>query len=518
MTTEMIDVVELPDDPKTLKHFLAELVESLKEKDRRIAQLTAQVDGLKRRLFGARSERIDPGQLQLGLDAIPPAPAPEEPPPDQPAGGAAKPRSSSKHGHGRGRLPKNLPRVRVEHDPAPEDRVCQGCGSELRRIGEEVTEQLEYQPASFLILEHVRGKYACKHCQENVVIGELPAQPIEKGLPGPGLLAHVLTSKYADHLPLYRQSQIFERHGLELSRSTLCDWVGESAGLLEPIVAEMRRQVLESMKIHTDDTPVPVQDETQKRTKLGRLWVYIGDSEHEHTVFDYTPNRSREGPLRFLGTYSGYLQADAYSGYDPAYATERVIEVACWAHCRRGFFEAQSSDAVRSLTALAFIRQLYGVEDLARGASAAERVRLRQQQAQPVLERFREWLTTQARVVLPRSPLGEAISYALNQWQALQRYLENGELEIDNNRAERALRCVVLGRKNWLFAGSDEGGRRAAIIFSLVASCKHLRLDPYAYLRDVLKRLPSHSIRRIAELTPKAWKETQEAQLLAHAA
>jgi hypothetical protein len=216
--------------------------------------------------------------------------------------------------------------------------------------------------------------------------------------------------------------------------------------------------------------------------------------------------------------YSGYLQADAYSGYDPAYATERVIEVACWAHCRRGFFEAQSSDAVRSLTALAFIRQLYGVEDLARSASLAERVRLRQQQAQPVLERFREWLTTQARVVLPRSPLGEAISYALNQWQALQRYLENGALEIDNNRAERALRCVVLGRKNWLFAGSDEGGRRAAIIFSLVASCKHLRLDPYAYLRDVLKRLPTHSIRRIAALTPKAWKETQEAKLLAHAA
>ena len=510
-------MVELPDDPKTLKHFLAELVESLKEKDRRIAQLTAQVDGLKRRLFGARSERVDPGQLQLGLDAIAPTPTPEEPPPDPPTGGVASPRPA-KRGHGRGRLPQNLPRVRVEHDPAPEDRVCQGCGSELQRIGEEVTEQLEYEPASFLIVEQVRGKYACKHCQENVVVGELPAQPIEKGLPGPGLLAHVLTSKYADHLPLYRQSQIFERHGVELSRSTLCDWVGESANLLGPIVEEMHRQVLESKKIHTDDTPVPVLDETQHHTRLGRLWVYVGDSEHEHIVYDYTPNRSREGPLGFLGTYSGYLQADAYSGYEAAYATDRVIEVACWAHCRRRFFDSQSSDAVRSLTALALIRQLYGVEDLARGASAAERVRLRQEHARPILERFREWLVTKARVVLPRSPLGEAIDYALNQWQALQRYLEDGELEIDNNRAERALRCVALGRKNWMFAGSDEGGRRAAVIFSLVASCKHLGLDPFAYLRDVLKRLPSHSIRRIAELTPKAWKQTQEAKLVAQAA
>jgi transposase len=497
---------KLPSDPQALHHLVLELLSTLEEKDRRIGQLSSQLEALKRRLFGRRSEKLDADQLRLELGAWLAAQG------QAAAASASEPEpegNGSRPGHGRRRLPARLPRQRIQYHPSPEERICRECEQPLVRIGEEVSEQLEHVPASFFVREQARIKYACPHCQGNVVIGSLPVQPIAKGLPGPGVLAHVLTSKYGDHLPLHRLEGIFQRHGVDLTRSTLCDWVGASARLLGPVVEVMRREVLGSRKIHTDDTPVPVLEPDRGSTRTGRLWVYVGDEEHEHVVFDYTADRSRDGPLRFLSDYRGYLQADAYAGYDAVYAGCTVIEVACWAHARRKFFDAIKSDLVRSQIALASIRELYGIEKRVRDRPAAERQAAREREARPVLERFKSWLDEQAQQVLPKSPLGEALTYARAQWVALTRYVEDGILEIDNNRAERALRRVAVGRKNWLFAGSDEGGRRAATIYSLVASCALHKVDLYAYLRDVLERLPSASPADLPQLTPKAWKDSQ---------
>jgi transposase len=504
---------QLPTDPQALRHLVLELLSTLQERDRRIGQLSSQLEALKRRLFGKRSEKLDSDQLLLELGAWLTSQHPESPAP-QPVVAEEKASAPPKKGHGRGRLPEHLPRQRTEYHPVPADCICQECQVDLRRIGEEVSEQLEYVPASLFIREHARIKYACPQCQGNVVIGTLPLQPIAKGLPGPGLLAHVLTSKYADHLPLHRQEGIFQHHGVELSRKTLCDWVAASAAQLKPLVEVMKNEVLCSRKIHTDDTTVPVRDRDRDSMRTGRLWIYIGDAEHEHLVFDYTPDRKGDGPQRFLSGYRGYLQADAYGGYDEVYAPQGkerkpgAIEVACWAHARRKFFDAMSSDSGRAVVALGYIRALYAIEKQGRDLSAEKRHALRSLEAPRILEAFKTWLDGEAPKVLPKSPMGEAITYARGQWVALTRYLEDGILEIDNNRAERALRRVAIGRKNWMFAGSDEGGHRAAILYSLIASCAALKIAPYRYLRDVLQRLPACPPAELKNLTPKAWKAT----------
>jgi transposase len=496
----------LPDDPGLLKQVITELHQELQESYRRQEQLQHQIDVLARRLFGRSSERLDPNQLLLvlgeieGLGGALIAEEPEEP--DEPP-----PSGPRRQGHGRRRLPEDLPRKRVEHEPSEAERQCRGCGTPMARIGEEVKEQLEYVPASFYVLQTVRGKYACRRCEEGVVTAPVPAQPIDKGLPGPGLLAHVMVSKYADHLPLARQAGILTRHGVELSRSTLCDWVGAAAELALPVVEAMRLDVLASKVVHTDDTLVPVLDASRDRTRSGRLWVYLGDLDHRHAVFDYTPDRTRDGPAGFLKEFSGYLQADAYGGYDGIFAGGSVTEVACWAHARRKFFDARTTDPERGFTALAFVRQLYQVEKHARELCSEDRRGLRQLHAVPILDGFALWLQEEAPTVLPKSPMGEAFTYARLQWQALRRYTEDGDLAIDNNAAERALRRVAVGRKNWLFAGSDQGGRRAAILYSLIASAALHGLDPFAYLRDLFERLPTHPRTHLSELTPAAWAQ-----------
>jgi hypothetical protein len=342
----------------------------------------------------------------------------------------------------------------------------------------------------------------------------MPQQPIEKGLPGAGLLAHVAVSKFEDHIPLHRQEHIFGRHGLVIPRSTLCDWLGYEADLLDPMVREMIRRVLQSKVIHTDDTPIPVLDETlEGRTRTGRLWAYLGDDEHPYTVYDYSPTRERRWPEAFLGDWRGYLQADAFAGYDAMYTMKDITEVACWAHARRKFFNAQTTDRERALIALGFIGCLYDVERTAakQGMDATGRQALRREKARPLLDQLRAWLLAQVGVVLPKSPLGEAIGYTLDQWTALTRYLDDGDLDIDNNAAERALRGVAVGRKNWLFAGSDSGGRRAAILYSLIATCKRHRVEPFAYLRDIIERVSTTPARAIATLLPDQWKAAQEA-------
>lgn len=474
-----------------------------------IEQLSSRVDYLVRRLFGPRSERIDPNQLALFAEAareLPEELAVEEE--------KAKPQPKRK-GHGRKKLPADLPRKRVEHDVAPEEKVCPECGRDKPRIGEDVSEQLEYVPASLYVVEHVCPKYACKHCQEYVVQGTKPPQAIEKGLAGPGLLAHVITSKYCDHLPLHRLEQIFARHGVDLSRKTLCDWVLRCAEVLRPVVGGMADDVLRSHVIHTDDTPVQVQVPGKKRkSHRAFLWTYVGDGEHPYTIYDFTWTRSREGPESFLRygddemCYRGYLQADAYPGYNRLYAKCPILEVGCWAHARRKFYDARMSAPVLGHEAVRRIKQFYVVEAQAKeaGDAAGALKARRQENAKPLIDDFQTWVEEAYKAVLPKSPIGQACAYTLRLWTALTRYLDDGRLAIDNNIAERAIRPLCVGRKNWLFAGSKRGGHAAATLYSLIESAKRHQLDPFAYLRDLLTRIPTHSNRRIHELFPDNWK------------
>jgi transposase len=350
-----------------------------------------------------------------------------------------------------------------------------------------------------------------------IVSAPRPAPPIAKGLPGPGLLAHLIVSKFVDHLPLYRLERIYERQGYLIPRSTLCDWLAACARALAPLYACLVARVLQSRVIHTDDTPVQIQDPPPETAKEGRLWVYLGDADHPYNVFDFTPNRKRDGPQQFLANYQGYLQADAFSGYDrlylpaPGEGTARIIEVACHAHARRKFHEARGSDAARSHQALAYYSQLYEIERRAKEFDDDQRRAARQDLAVPILEQFCAWLETQQRDVLPKSPMADAIGYALNQWTALVRYTEVGYLAIDNNVAEREMKRVAIGRKNWLFVGSVRGGHTAATLMSFTATCLRLKIEPWAYLQDVLTRLPTTPADELQNLLPDHWQAARVA-------
>jgi transposase len=315
-------------------------------------------------------------------------------------------------------------------------------------------------------------------------------------------------AKFEHHQPLYRQEHIFKLHGDEIPRQTQCSWLATVAELLEPVYKRMTSHVLQSGKIHTDDTPIRVLAPGTGKTRTARFWVYLGDDAHPFTVFDYTPNRSRDGPQTFLRGYKGYLQADAYTGYDRLYAGREIIEVACWAHTRRKFFEARDTDA-RADEMLALIGELYAVEKFARPLNAAGRQQLREAQARPVLARIKVWLKARVLDTLPKSPLGQALTYALNQWTALTRFVENGALEADNNLGENALRPICLGRKNYLFVGSDAGGRSAAILYSLVRSCERHRVNAFDYLRDILIRISTHPASQLDDLLPHRWTPAQ---------
>jgi transposase len=501
----------LPDDPLILKQMIAELLATLQQRDRENEHLQHRLQQLLRRLYGPRAERYDPnqpllfGDLTASEDKPPPGPAATVPADENSQAGAV----AKKNGHGRGRLPATLPRIRVEHRLAEDACACSACGNKRVKIGEEISEQLDYQPASLFVCQHVRFKYACPKCQGQVVVAGKPAQPIDKGLPGPGLLAQVIVSKYDDHLPLHRLERIFSRHGQELPRQTTCDWMAACAGLLTPIYELMVKAVRASQVIHTDDTPVSVQDKNLDRTRAGRMWIYLGDKHHPYNVFDYTASRARDGPKNFLRQFRGYMQADAFAGYDGIYANGQVHEVACWAHARRKFYDARDSAPERAHTALAWIRKLYDVEDEAKELADTARQQLRHEKALPLLRDFENWLRQPPPEVLPKSPIGQASAYALNNWPALVRYTEAGFLAIDNNAAERALRAIAIGRKNWLFVGSDNGGRTAAVLFSFTSTCRRLGVDPFAYLRDVLNRLPTHPTERLSELLPDAWTAGQ---------
>ena len=532
----------LPQDLTLCHALIRQLLEARVEDAQLIAGLQHQLRNLLRRSYGRSAEKLDPNQLALFekmladlAQATSPAPAAE--PTVIPATKPAP--TNGQRGHGRRQLPAELERRPVVIDLPEDQKPCPCCHALREPMGEEITEKLDFEPARVFVRQEIRRKYVCHACEAaaaptgaQIVIADKPLSPIEKGLAAPGLLAHIIVSKYADHQPLHRLERILERHDIQINRSTMCDWMAQCAQVLRPLYNIMVREMLASRIIHTDDTPVDVLDrEYPGTTKTGRFWVYVGDPDHPQTVFDYTPSRSRDGPMKFLDGWGQerqvFLQADAFGGYDGIYRGEaggQVIEVACAAHARRKFYEARTSDAPVSTQALAYIRLLYDVEDQAKALVAyeedpqtrrqklvAERLRLRQELSVPRLAQYKAWLESREAAhggsVLPKSPMGLAIAYTLNQWDALCVYTTDGALEIDNNVAERTLRRIGTGRNNWTFLGSDTGGCTAAVLFSLVATCERHQVNPFVYLRDVLTKIAAHPMNHLPHLLPHRWHQ-----------
>lgn len=464
----------------------------------KLACLEHELSQLKRLIFGARSERFVPGSTpeQLPLfERAAPEPAAEALPEH-----VLVPRRTRRKKPVRQVLPSHLPREVIVIEP-DEDTT------DLKKIGQQVTETLDYRPARLVVIRRVRPKYVDPRDEDRgVIIAELPTRPIEKGMAEPGLLAHVVIEKYVDHLPLYRQAQRLRREGITLAESTLGGWIAQSAHLLDPLYEALTEEALASGYIQADETPIPVQDPQKKgTTHRGYYWVYHAPLAGL-VVMDYQHGRSRDGPVAFLEGYQGALQSDGYAAYDGFDDRPEITTYACWAHARRYFHEALSSAPDRAGHALEQIGRLYDLERALRerDASPERRWRLRQRQALPVLERFKRWL--EAHPGLPKSPWGKAVGYSLNRWNKLCRYVEDGRIEIDNNLVENAIRPIALGRKNYLFAGSHEAAQRAAVIYSLLATCKKHEVNPQLWLRDVLSRIPSHPMRRVHELLPHHWK------------
>jgi transposase len=478
-----------------------------------------KIEALLRELLDARrnrkSEQLSVDQLALFATAWQARQAEAEPtrpndsddddPNPAPSAGAS---AAKKRTGGRQPLPRHLKRERIVHDLAEEEKHCSTCQQHLRPIGEESSERYEYIPAQLTVIEDICKKYACA-C--TVKTATKPPQPIEKSTAGASLLAQVIVAKTADHLPLHRQEKIFQRHGVDISRKTMGGWLGQCADLLKPLYGSMKKVLFQSKVIGTDDTSVKVLDVKLPFARTGRIWPYYGDPDHPVILYDYTATRERAGPEEFLKGYRGYLQADAYGGYDAFFkdAARGLIEVGCWAHARRYFHKALESDQAHMGPALLLIAQLYRVEEKARPLIAEDRLRLRQLHAQPILEKLRNYLLEIQGEVLPKSSEGRAVRYTLKNWTALTRYCEDGDFQIDNNATERAIRGIAVGRNNWVFFGSDEGGKTAAVLRSFVASCQRVGVDPFVWLKDILSRIADHPITRIAELLPHNWVSAQ---------
>jgi len=513
----MTERVGLPDldtlDSTALKVLILSQHEQLLSQDKQLASRDTEIEQLKlliaklhRMQFGRKSEKLERQieQLELRLDELVTKRAEQEA--CSPTAATVEATVPAAAKRARRPLPAHLPRE--ERKILPKQESCPECSGKLKVLGEDVSEILEYVPEHFKVIRQVRVKLACARC-DKIVQAEAPSRPITRGLAGPGLLAHVLVSKYCNHLPLYRQEEMYAREGVELDRATLAAWVGGASRLLEPLVEALRRYVLAAEKLHADDTPVPVLEPGNGKTKTGRLWTYVrddrpaGDSAPPAVWFAYTPDHKGEHPKAHLSTFTGTLQADAYAGYNSVYETGRIRQAGCMAHLRRKFYDLVVAHKSKvAIEALERIAALYVIEKEIRGRLPDERREIRKLRSRPLLDSLKQWLEETLGKLSRKSDTARAVRYALGRWDALVRYCDDGRLEIDNNAAERALRAVALGRKNYLFAGSDAGGERAAAIYSLVGTVKLNGLDPESYLRDVLSRIADHPVNRIEELLP----------------
>jgi transposase len=496
----------LPDDVETLKRLLL-------GRDEMIAKLVAEIARLKRWRFGRSAERFDPTlmQLQLALDELLLAPAREVT--DQSAAPAEDstrvgPLNSARRPPARAprALPSHLPREIIVHTPP--SCTCPDCGALMRKLGEDISELLDFIPGYFKVIRHVRPKLSCAHCARVIQL-PAPTRPLERALPAAGLLTQVIVAKYADHCPLYRQAAIYRRCGVDLDRATLAEWVAGVSRLVAPLVDALGRYVLAAGKVHADDTPVPVLQPGRGRTKTGRFWTYVRDDrpcssrDPPAVWYRYSADRKSEHPRAHLRGFRGILQADAYSGFAALYDNGDILEASCWAHARRKFYDIYMANrSPIASEAIARIGALYAIERDIRGRTPEQRAQVRQREAAALLEQMHAWLCATLRTLSAKSNLAVAINYTLTRWTQLTRYCDDGRIEIDNNSAERAIRPLVLGRRNYLFAGSDAGGERAANIYSLVGSALLNAMEPYLYLRHVLERIADHPINRIEELLP----------------
>ena len=486
-----------------------QLTLKLQTTQRQLSTLQHQIEQLLRRIYGKKSEKIDPNQLmfdsilQESLEQNAAMATREEA-----KAAVTKPRKERTR-HGRLPIPEHLERVEVIIDIPEEKKVSPQTGEPLKVISVEVSEKLEYRPGKLFVKVYKRPQYALPD-NEGVVCAAMPDSPIARCKADVGLLSHVIVSKFADHLPHYRQDAIFAREKVEIPRATQSGWLmqmHESIKILQPV---LRQAVLENGIVFTDDTPVALQDHQNNpgKFKKARLWVYVrGGTGPPLSVYDFSMDRGKRRPLEFLTVYRGYVHADAYSGYDELFKKDGVLEVGCWAHARRKFDEASSSRPQEATDILARIARLYReVETPGKELQVAELCRLRQQKARPMLDNIFVALEELKGKTIPAEPIRKAIDYALNQKEALYRYLENGYLQPDNNTAENAMRPVALGRKNWLFVGSERGGHAAALYMSLIQSCKNCNVNPWEYLNDLLRRIMSHPVNRLRELLPDQWK------------
>ncbi len=502
-------------DTTKLLAVIESLTQKLANREEVITKLMAEIIQLKRNRFGRSSEQMQAAveQLWLALGEVqnepPPANVSEPLPPAKDSSVSnvtplrRKPRA----------LPPELPRKTVTH--APVSCTCPDCGTAMRKLGEDVSEMLNWVPGYFEVIRHVRPKFSCGHCFR-VVQEAAPSRPIERGMATPGLLAQVVVSKYADHCPLYRQVGIYRRSGVELDRATLSNWVGEVARLVSPLADALGCYVLSAQKVHGDDTPLPVLDPGRGKTKTARLWTYVRDDRPAGSVdppavwYRYSPDRKGIHPQTHLASFAGILQADGFAGYARLYEGGQIVEAACWAHARRKFYEIYAADrSPLAAEALHYIGRLYAIEREIRGQPPQVRRAIRQERAQDILNALHTWLSATLLQVSAKSALAGAIQYSLVRWAALTRYCQDGRIEIDNNPAERSIRALVLGRKNYLFAGSDAGGEYAANLYSLINTALLNGIEPYAYLCQVFETIADHPINRIDELLPWNLKRQQ---------
>ena len=492
------EVVQLREQVAQLLALVGELRGTIESQQAHIAKLVKMT-------FGRSSERIEGPTL---FDDHAPEPPPTPVASDTPV--SLETPAPKRTGHGRKPNPANLPRRREELDLSEAEKVCPCCATLRTRIGETIRERLDYTPSSIFVREIAQPTYACRTCEQAARAPQFikpvaPAEPVPKSGVGAGLLAQVIVSKYVDHLPLYRQESIFARMGWPASRTRLCDLMGQCAILLDPLYRAMITRMKQSFAIHADDSPVQLLQ--PKRTAYA--WLYLGDAANPYTVFDFTPGRDDDGPAAFLQGYSGFVHADGYSGYNVVHGSG-ARHLGCWAHVRRKFVEAQANNPAKATEALAFIRTLYAVEkEIAEKELTGDiAVSLRKTRAGPILKQFGEWLDDEHRTALPKSPFGQAVTYARNLWPTLDRYLQDARFTIDNNVAERAVRPLAIGRKNWLFVGGDGGLKTASVLLSLCATAKRHGLNPWLYVKDVLDQLATHP-EDVTPFLPDVWKQRQ---------